>query len=114
MSVLLLAAPGESLPSKLSVNNELIYFISQPHTNLNRFAKVDDRKTELFLTVLSYVDFYKPSYLYFENVPDFARTKIIAPDDGEGFAIEGGVFKLFVHALLTMGSVLFHSHATPL
>ena len=78
---------------------------SQPHSDLNMFKRADDRKTNLILTMLSYVDFYQPSYVFIENVPGFLRYNMGATQRDQ-YTTEGGItqggLKLLVRAFVEM------------
>lgn len=78
---------------------------SQPHSSLNRFADQQDRKTELFLCLLSWIDFLKPKFVYFENVAGFTTSRLPfgGNKDFDYSKIDSGILKLFVHALLSLG-----------
>ncbi|KAL0571093.1 hypothetical protein V5O48_010860 [Marasmius crinis-equi] len=77
----------------------------QPHSDLNMFKKADDRKSHLILTMLSYVDFYQPSYLFMENVPGFLRFHLKTTQK-DRYTTEGGItlggLKLMIRALTDM------------
>lgn len=80
-------------------------FCSQGHSALNMFKNVNDRKNNLILTTLSYIDFYQPSFVYFENVPGFLQFALGANQlnlHQTGGGIEAGGLKLCVKALLNM------------
>jgi DNA (cytosine-5)-methyltransferase 1 len=69
------------------------------------FKKADDVKSNLILTALSYVDFYKPTYAFFENVPGFVNFHLQADRanlHGAIGEIEKGGLKLFIRALTDM------------
>lgn len=69
------------------------------------FRSANDRKNNLILTTLSYIDFYKPSFVYFENVPGFLKFALGAEQlnlHQTAGGIEGGGLKLCVKALLNM------------
>ena len=79
---------------------------SQSHSSLNMFKKQDDVKSNLILTTLSYLDFYSPTYAYFENVPGFTRFHLQAQEgankhNANGEVLQGGM-KLLIRALIDM------------
>lgn len=69
------------------------------------FQRTEDKKSNLILTALSFVDFLKPSYCIFENVRGFLRYNLRAHQDGK-HSVKGGMpvggLKLVVAALLDM------------
>jgi len=72
------------------------------------FKKADDKKSNLILTALSYMDFYKPIYGFFENVPGFVNFNLQADRENLHEAkgeIEKGGLKLLLRALIDMGYV---------
>ncbi|KAG5635917.1 hypothetical protein H0H81_009679 [Sphagnurus paluster] len=77
----------------------------QPHSAMNMYKKADDIKSNLILTALSFVDHFKPTYFYFENVPGFLRFTFDAVQAGK-YKLEGGLpmggLKLVVRALVDM------------
>ncbi|KAI0640019.1 S-adenosyl-L-methionine-dependent methyltransferase [Trametes polyzona] len=81
-------------------------FPCQPHSQLNMFRKANDRKTHLLLNLLSWVDFLRPKYCFFENVRGFLGYNLHARQAGK-FRVEGGIkmggLKFFIRALLAMG-----------
>lgn len=85
---------------------------SQPHSQMNMFKKADDRKSNLILNVLSWVDFLKPRYCIFENVRGFLQYSLRARQDGPN-RLKGGVsmggLKLVVRALIDMEYVFADS-----
>ncbi|KAI0324519.1 S-adenosyl-L-methionine-dependent methyltransferase [Cubamyces sp. BRFM 1775] len=81
-------------------------FPCQPHSHLNMFRKANDRKSHLMLNLLSWVDFLKPKYCFFENVRGFLSYNLHARQAGR-YRVEGGIkmggLKFFVRCLLAMG-----------
>ncbi|KAJ6513941.1 S-adenosyl-L-methionine-dependent methyltransferase [Mycena vitilis] len=77
----------------------------QSYSGLNMYRTVEDHRSNLLLTLISYVDFFKPDFLFLENVPAFLRYKLLAEQvsrhrvDG---GIEMGALKLLLRALLDM------------
>ncbi|KAJ7608113.1 S-adenosyl-L-methionine-dependent methyltransferase [Mycena polygramma] len=77
----------------------------QSYSGLNMYRTVEDHRSNLLLTLTSYVDFFKPDFLFLENVPAFLRYKLLAEQvsrhrvDG---GIEMGALKLLLRALLDM------------
>lgn len=80
-------------------------FPCQPHSQLNMFQKADDRKSNLILNILSWVDFLKPKYCVFENVRGFLSYNLKARQDGP-HRLKGGIsmggLKLLIRALTDM------------
>lgn len=76
---------------------------------MNMFQKAADRKSNLMLNLLSWVDFLEPKYCFFENVRGFLKFNLGAVQLDkhrvEG-GIEAGGLKFLVRAMLTMGCVL--------
>jgi len=69
------------------------------------FKKADDVKSNLILTALSYLDFYKPTYAFFENVPGFVNFHLQADRanlHGAKGEIEKGGLKIFIRGLIDM------------
>jgi DNA (cytosine-5)-methyltransferase 1 len=69
------------------------------------FKKADDVKSNLLLTSLSYLDFYEPTYAFFENVPGFVNFHLQANQmnlHGAKGEIEKGGIKLMIRALIDM------------
>ncbi|KAF7347516.1 Mitogen-activated protein kinase [Mycena venus] len=54
----------------------------QSHSGLNMFRKAEDRKSNLILTALSYVDFLRPDFFFLENVPGFLKYNLLAEQAG--------------------------------
>lgn len=80
-------------------------FPCQPHSQMNMFQKADDRKSNLILNILSWVDFLRPRYCIFENVRGFLTYNLKARQDGP-HRLKGGIpmggFKLLIRALIDM------------
>ncbi|KAG6907943.1 hypothetical protein DXG01_006801 [Tephrocybe rancida] len=77
----------------------------QTHSKLNRFKRAGDKKSNLILTALSFVDHLRPNLFYFENVPGFKEFTFdavqAAPHTVEGGIPMGGL-KFVVRALVEM------------
>lgn len=69
------------------------------------FKTANDVKSNLMLTALSWVDFYRPKYVYMENVSGFLSFNLGTKQAGlhrvEGGVVMGGL-KLLIRALLEM------------
>ncbi|KAK1226494.1 hypothetical protein PQX77_010578 [Marasmius sp. AFHP31] len=87
-------------------------FPCQTFSHLNRFKQEGSVKSNLILNALSWVDFLKPKYCLFENVPAFKEEKLSIPHtqrtDGIRDAVQSGYFKLLLRALLEMGYQVRH------
>jgi len=72
------------------------------------FKTANDTRSNLILNALSWVDHYRPRYVYFENVTGFLSFHPNARQAGV-HRLEGGVtmggLKLLIRALLEMGYV---------
>ncbi|KAI0718349.1 S-adenosyl-L-methionine-dependent methyltransferase [Cerioporus squamosus] len=81
-------------------------FPCQSHSTLNMYQQAHDRKSHLMLTLLSWVDFLRPKYCFFENVKGFLSYNLHASQVSK-HRVEGGIdkggLKFLVHALVTMG-----------
>lgn len=78
---------------------------------------MDDVKSNLILTALSWVDYLKPKHVYFENVPGFLRFSFDAEQAGLN-RVEGGIhmggMKFIVRALIDLGYVnVYSTHSAP-
>ncbi|KAL4250277.1 DNA (cytosine-5)-methyltransferase [Abortiporus biennis] len=77
----------------------------QPHSRLNMFQKADDKKSHLILNLLSWVDFLKPKYCYFENVRGFLKYNLQAKQFNK-YTTRGGIemggLKFVLRALIAM------------
>jgi site-specific DNA-cytosine methylase len=83
-----------------------VFFGSQSHSSLNQFRHSDDWRTFLLLACLSFVDFYRPKYVIFENVLGFGSTPLVPHPDSHHWqegGIKGGVKKLLLHILVALG-----------
>ncbi|KIY53108.1 hypothetical protein FISHEDRAFT_55455 [Fistulina hepatica ATCC 64428] len=81
-------------------------FPCPPHSSLNMFQKANDFKGNLFLNTLSWIEFIKPVYCVFENVPGFLATSLLGEQINEhqvSGGIEMGALKLTVKILLDLG-----------
>jgi hypothetical protein len=81
---------------------------SQTHSTLNMFKDANDIKSNLILTTLSFLDYYRPALAFFENVPGFLNYSLNAIQV-DRHRVEGGLemggLKLLVKALIDMGFV---------
>ena len=72
------------------------------------FKTANDIRSNLILNALSWVDHYRPRYVYFENVTGFLSFHLNAKQAGihrlEGGVTMGGL-KLLIRSLLEMGHV---------
>lgn len=70
------------------------------------FKTANDVKSNLMLTALSWVDFYRPKYAYMENVTGFLNYRLNTQQATIN-RVEGGItmggLKLLVRTLLEMG-----------
>lgn len=73
------------------------------------FKDADDIKSNLILTTLSFLDYYRPALAFFENVPGFLNYSLNAAQV-DRYRLEGGLdmggLKLLVRALIDMGFVV--------
>jgi DNA (cytosine-5)-methyltransferase 1 len=73
------------------------------------FKTADDAKSNLILTALSWVDFYRPRYVYMENVSGFL-TFSLKTTQATVHRVEGGIamggLKLLIRSLLEMKCAL--------
>ncbi|KAG0703678.1 S-adenosyl-L-methionine-dependent methyltransferase, partial [Suillus ampliporus] len=80
-------------------------FPCQPHSRLNMFVKANDRKSNLILNVLSWVDFMQPKYCFFENVRGFLSFSLKARQAGM-YRVKGGIpmggLKFLIRAMTDM------------
>uniref|UniRef100_A0A0W0FBK8 DNA (cytosine-5-)-methyltransferase n=1 Tax=Moniliophthora roreri TaxID=221103 RepID=A0A0W0FBK8_MONRR len=78
----------------------------QTHSRLNMYKQADDRKSNLILPLLSFIDFYRPTYVFLENVPGFLMYNLLAIQK-DRYNLEGGIkqggVKLLVRVLVDMG-----------
>ncbi|KZT09519.1 S-adenosyl-L-methionine-dependent methyltransferase [Laetiporus sulphureus 93-53] len=100
--------PAQSLPDPPKpgdIDCIVAGFPCQPHSRLNMFQKANDRKSHMFLNLLSWIDFLKPKYCFVENVSGFLSYKLNATQAGR-YRVEGGIemggLKFLVRALLAM------------
>ncbi|KXN85700.1 DNA (cytosine-5)-methyltransferase 1A [Leucoagaricus sp. SymC.cos] len=98
--------PIPDLPPPGTVDIIAAGFPCQTHSRLNMFKTANDVKSNLMLTALSWVDFYRPKYVYMENVTGFLSFHLNTKQAGI-HRVEGGVtmggLKLLIRALLEMG-----------
>ncbi|KAI0778984.1 S-adenosyl-L-methionine-dependent methyltransferase [Trametes elegans] len=77
----------------------------QPHSQLNMFQRANDRKSHLILNLLSWVDFLRPKYCFFENVRGYLSLNLHARQAGR-HRVEGGIkmggLKFLIRALVSM------------
>ncbi|KAF8913180.1 S-adenosyl-L-methionine-dependent methyltransferase [Gymnopilus junonius] len=75
------------------------------HSSLNMYKHADDIKSNLILTTLSYMDYFSPSFGYFENVPGFLKFSLNATQANR-HQVKGGIdmggLKLVIRALIDM------------
>ncbi|TFK56344.1 S-adenosyl-L-methionine-dependent methyltransferase [Heliocybe sulcata] len=80
-------------------------FPCQPHSRLNMFQRADDRKSNLILNLLSWVDFLRPRFCYFENVRGFLSFNLMTYQHSR-YTVKGGIemggLKFLVRVLLAM------------
>ena len=79
---------------------------SQSHSTLNMYKNVEDIKSNLILTTLSFMDYYLPRFAFFENVPGFLQFNLNAEQVSIHKTMGGipsGGLKFFVRALLDLG-----------
>ncbi|KNZ81672.1 DNA (cytosine-5)-methyltransferase 1 [Termitomyces sp. J132] len=78
----------------------------QTHSRLNRFKRAGDKKSNLILTALSFVDHLRPKLFYFENVPGFKEFTFDAVQSAP-YTVKGGIpmggLKFVIRALIDMG-----------
>lgn len=73
------------------------------------FQRADDKKSNLILNLLSWVDFLRPKFCFFENVRGFLQFSLNATQLSQyrvGGGIKMGGLKFLVYALLAMKYVL--------
>ncbi|KAI6012619.1 hypothetical protein F5J12DRAFT_819224 [Pisolithus orientalis] len=100
------ALPDPPMPGDIDcIRNGVSLVGFQPHSQMNMFQKADDRKSNLILNILSWVDFLRPRYCIFENVRGFLTYNLKARQDGP-HRLKGGIpmggFKLLIRALIDM------------
>ncbi|KAG2155745.1 S-adenosyl-L-methionine-dependent methyltransferase [Suillus clintonianus] len=80
-------------------------FPCQPHSRLNMYVKAHDRKSNLILNVLSWVDFMQPKYCFFENVRGFLSFGLKVRQAGP-YRVKGGIamggLKFLIRAMTDM------------
>lgn len=81
-------------------------FPCQTHSGLNMFKQANDPKSNLIFNALSYVDHYRPDFVYFENVQGFL-SYALGTTQASKHRLEGGLkmggLKLVVRALVDLG-----------
>jgi DNA (cytosine-5)-methyltransferase 1 len=73
------------------------------------FRKADDRKSNLILTILSFIDFIRPKFVIFENVRGFLQYNLNAIQVGihrTRGGIKMGGLKFVEAALIKLGYVI--------
>ncbi|KAL4067275.1 S-adenosyl-L-methionine-dependent methyltransferase [Scleroderma yunnanense] len=97
------ALPNPPLPGEIDCI--IAGFPCQPHSQMNMFKRANDKKSNLILNILSWVDFLKPRYCIFENVRGFLQYGLKARQDGL-YRVKGGIamggLKLVLRALTDM------------
>ncbi|TFY55316.1 hypothetical protein EVG20_g9367 [Dentipellis fragilis] len=92
-------------PSLDAVDIMIAGFPCQPHSGLNMFQKANDRKSNLILNLLSWVDIMRPNYCVFENVKGFLSFNLNSVQKDQ-YQTEGGItmggLKFVYRALLAM------------
>ncbi|KAA1471594.1 S-adenosyl-L-methionine-dependent methyltransferase, partial [Dentipellis sp. KUC8613] len=92
-------------PSLDAVDIMIAGFPCQPHSGLNMFQKANDRKSNLILNLLSWVDIMRPNYCVFENVKGFLSFNLNSVQKDQ-YRTEGGItmggLKFVYRALLAM------------
>ena len=76
------------------------------------YKDANDVKSNLILTTLSFMDYYSPSFGYFENVPGFLKFSLNAIQANQHKVVGGlemGGLKFLVRSMLDMKYFLFHS-----
>lgn len=99
-------SPVPAPPKQGDIDLMIIGFPCQSHSGLNKFKKANDPKSNLILTALSYVDFLRPRYCYFENVRGFLQYSLDATQDGKHKTSGGitmGGLKFLIRALADFG-----------
>lgn len=69
------------------------------------YKDANDVKSNLILTTLSFLDYYSPSFAYFENVPGFLRFSLNGVQVNQHQVVGGlemGGLKFLIRALLDM------------
>ncbi|KAJ7687355.1 S-adenosyl-L-methionine-dependent methyltransferase [Mycena rosella] len=96
------------VPAPLKPGNMGAIFIGLPcqsHSGLNMYRKAEDPKSNLMLTAASYIDFFRPNYVFLENVPGFLKYNLLA-QQVDRHRLEGGIemggLKLLIRALIDM------------
>lgn len=96
------------LPPPIKPGKMRAIFIGLPcqsHSRLNMYRKAEDPKSNLMLTAASFVDFFRPDYVFLENVPGFLKYNLLA-QQASRHRVEGGVemggLKLLLRALQDM------------
>ncbi|RDX39457.1 S-adenosyl-L-methionine-dependent methyltransferase, partial [Lentinus brumalis] len=64
-------------------------FPCQSYSTLNTYQQAHDWKSHLMLTLLSWVDFLRPKYCFFENVKGFLQYNLHASQASK-YIVEGG------------------------
>lgn len=70
------------------------------------FQKANDVKSHLMLNLLSWIEFLKPRFCFFENVRGFLQYGINGVQASR-YKVQGGIaaggLKFIVHGMVTMG-----------
>ncbi|KAI0064526.1 S-adenosyl-L-methionine-dependent methyltransferase [Artomyces pyxidatus] len=77
----------------------------QSYSGANRHKKADDVRSTLVCNMLSYVEFYKPSYFLLENVVGLVHFPLKGSQDGKRLVdgIKMGVVKFILRTLTALG-----------
>ena len=67
------------------------------------FKKENDPKAALVLPLLSYIDFFKPTYVILENVANILQWKLHNPVDTAMEGIPMGGVRFLMSALVALG-----------
>lgn len=81
----------------------MLLLISQA---LNRYPRADSKRNPLVATFVGYVDYYRPKYFLFENVPGIQHTALGATQASQhkvAGGIKGGFFKFLLRSLTSLG-----------
>ncbi|KAI0032194.1 S-adenosyl-L-methionine-dependent methyltransferase [Vararia minispora EC-137] len=87
----------------------------QGFSMMNHHKKKDDVRTTLPGTMLSYVEFYRPSFVLIENVRGMLHHKLLVQDSQSGMSetgkiIEMGMIKFIQRVLISLGLVIYQVH----
>ena len=91
---------------RLVVHAHFRIYNSQPHSTLNMYKNVNDRKSNLILNLLSWIVFLMPKFLFFENVRGFTHFNLNASQHDK-YRVTGGIqaggVKFLTNSLLALG-----------